>query len=195
MWRCGTWPQVTLATAGHRAAKEETIDQQLRLDTQNLLDLATQLSSAIDKAKAGGWGEEEMWQPFLADVETVALGLDKLGDGGLENARRSAQAKERTEPARSPADPNHLRVEVVEPATPKDVRRYERLHSELLAAKDYEPVLITDVMMGISRLTSTPSNHRRSFLAGMCFPGFTIKYYAYRPRSADSTAPSSRSGC
>ena len=47
-----------------------------RLDTQKLLDLAVQLLSQYDIALTTQWGKRKAWQPYLAAVEALALGLE-----------------------------------------------------------------------------------------------------------------------
>ena len=83
---------MTPASGGHEATCEETVDAKLRLDTQKLLDHAAALSSAIDTANAAGWALRTEWLPFMQDVDNLALGLDKLGDGSLAEARRVRDA-------------------------------------------------------------------------------------------------------
>ena len=91
------------ASAKKDVTREETIDEKLRLDTQKLFDHAAALSSAIDTANNAGWARRAEWLPFIKDVDNLALGLDKLGDGSLAKARRVRDANERTEPAHTPS--------------------------------------------------------------------------------------------
>eukprot|EP00966_Prymnesium_polylepis_P188945 4378093-Prymnesium_polylepis.1 len=75
----------------------------------------------------------------MQDVEKLALGFDKLGDGGLTQARRVREAKARDESWRSPDNPDHLKVKLIEADSPKEPERYEALLKVLESASDYEP--------------------------------------------------------
>ena len=120
---------------------EETIDEKLRLDTQKILDHAAALSSAIVTANAAGWARRTEWLPFIQDVDNLALGLDKLGDGSLAQARRVQQAKERSDPPRSTSNADNLHVREIPAAAPKEPQRYAALLEDLSALPDYEPLL------------------------------------------------------
>ena len=115
----------------------------------------------------------------MQDVEKLALGFDKLGDGGLTQARRVREAKARDESWRSPDNPDHLKVKLIETDSPKEPERYEALLKVLESASDYEPVRVLDSHIGITSLTRTPSNVRRSFYEGMSFEKFPVMRYLY----------------
>ena len=175
--------QVSPSTGHKGATSDDTIDAQLRLDTQKLLDHAVAISSAIEKAHKARWGTLEIWQPFLKDAEHLALALDKLGDGSLVQARRVHEAKQRKEDKRSPDDANYLDVRDIpagEPCASIENGRYDALEAELSKVADYEVVTISDSLMGISASTSTPSNVRRSYFQHIAFADFPVKLYVYR---------------
>ena len=170
---------MTPASGGHEATCEETVDAKLRLDTQKLLDHAAALSSAIDTANAAGWALRTEWLPFMQDVDNLALGLDKLGDGSLAKARRVRDAKERSTPSRTTSNADDLRVRELPVAAPKEPKRYATLLEELRAIPDYQPLLVLDTHMGITLQTSTPSNVRRSFFKDMSFEEFPVKLHIF----------------
>ena len=120
------------------------------------------------------------WQDFMHDVEVLFLALDKLGDGKLEDQRRQRDAAARTEPARSPADPRYLNVDPREAKAPTAPERFAALHELVISREEYEPVLVTDSLMGISPLVADPCNLRRSFFKNVSFADFPIVVYTYK---------------
>ena len=135
------------ATRHKGASRDEAIDAKLRLDSQKLLDLAAALSDAIDTARAARWSRRTEWVAFIEDAEQLALGLDKLGDGNLAQARRTRDGQNRTETARSTADSNCLHVEMIEEKPPKEPERYALLLNALLSVVVYTPVRVLDSHM------------------------------------------------
>ena len=171
--------QVELSTRHHGATRDDTVDEQLRLDAHTLLDRAAALSSAIDMAQAAGWSRKDEWVAFIADVDKLSLSLDKLGDGSMAQARRVRVANSRTESARSAADPDKLDVKVIEATPPQEPEKYAQLLEELQSVDAYQPLRVLDSHMGLTRLTRTPSSVRRSFFDGLSFEDFSVKRYIY----------------
>ena len=107
------------------------------------------------------------------------LGLDRLGDGSLAQARRVRQTTARSGPAREPTDATHLDTGVRAAATPTDPAVYSSLLESVRAADEYDIVHVTDMMMGISRLTKNTRNARRTFFKGVRCADFDIYLYVY----------------
>ena len=105
-----------------------------------LLDHAAQVASAVDGAFIARWAKREEWQDFMQDAEQLALRLDRLGDGKLQDARRHRQARAQEGPARSPANPKHLDVREIDAKVPKEPLRYVMLLVELREIDCYKPL-------------------------------------------------------
>lgn len=161
------------------ATSTDAVEEKLRLSTQNLLDHANTISSALDGADAAKWGLREEWEPFLKDSLNLALQLDKLGKGKLARARSGREASSRSEPPRTPQDATHLSVKIIKAAPIKDAKSYAALESMLEQAEEYEVVRVRDHQMGITRLTETPKTVRRAYYNGMSFANFDIKRYVF----------------
>ena len=160
---------------------EKTIDKELRLDTQKLLDCSNAIASALDAADHAKWGQLEIWKQsgFLHDALTLALALDKLGAGSLAQVRRVQQAQARTEPAHSPSNPDKLDAIIISAKKPKNPEHYALLAALVQQAEEYEPVRVLDLHMSITRHTTSPSVARRAFYDGMSFIDFDIKQYIF----------------
>ena len=171
--------QVTLPSGKKVASRVEAIDEKLRLDTQMLLDQANAISSALDGADGASWGQKPHWQPFLKDALNLALALDKLGEGGLAQARRVRANAVRTASPHTPQHTDSLKLKVILAQLPTEPKRFAQLTSILEDAEEYEPVRILDHHMGISRLTATPSTVRRAFYSDMSFANFNVKRYKF----------------
>jgi hypothetical protein len=183
LWKTGVglFPRakVELPTRKHGVTGEEAVDTVLRMDTEKLLDHANQVAGALDVADAAKWGKLEIWQPFLGDALNLALALDKLGSGKLQQALRTREAKARNATARVPQDVEHLKVQIIAAGPPKDVSKYAKLEAILLDMDEYEPVRVLDEHMGIVSQTQTLSVVRRQFLIGMSFESFDVKRYIF----------------
>lgn len=168
------------ANKHHGVRSEEAVNAQLRIETQKILDHAAALAAALDLAHKAKWGLKPEWMDFIADIDELAMGLDKLGDGKLASARRVRDLLSRNEPARSPEDVDNLHVRMI-PATdaPNHPEKYMVLGKILEKAELYAPVRILDAHMGITALTRTPASARRNFYHQMAFSNFDVKLYIY----------------
>lgn len=164
----------------HGPRREKTVDDKLRLETQKLLDHSASLCSCLDAAAIARWGKLDEWQPFLEDVNSLMMSMDKLGNGKMAAAQRQRESSERKGPAREPTDPDRLNVRLVERGVAKfKPHRYAILEAQLEKAELYETIRVTDEHMGISLLTHNASVVRRSFYQDICFPSFNVKLYVY----------------
>ena len=168
------WIQVTLPSGKKVASREETLDEQLRLNTQTLLDHANAISSALDKADGAKWGQKEHWKPFLKEALDLALTIDKLGEGKLAQARITRNASARHEPAHTPQDAERLKIKIIRARIPKEPKKFLQLKSILEDMEEYQAVHIQDRHMGITRLTASPSIVRRAFFDAMSFADFDV---------------------
>ncbi|KAL1518544.1 hypothetical protein AB1Y20_002833 [Prymnesium parvum] len=84
----------------HGPRREKTVDDKLRLETQKLLDHSASLCSCLDAAAIARWGKLDEWQPFLEDVNSLMMSMDKLGNGKMAAAQRQRESSERKGPLR-----------------------------------------------------------------------------------------------
>ena len=128
------------------------------MQTAKLIELNNAVYSKIERIKKSTTRWQPGWSTMLASVDDLCSRLAKYAEYKLQDAKRSATDRERTEPARDPASADDLDYFETTGARHELVANPSlRLLAERLSrAEPYEPVLIDDAVMGVPE-TSHPS--------------------------------------